>query len=512
MKHSYAAFASLCFLSACGTGPVVNFTTVPATSTVDRYARFEFSASGADTFSCTLDGVKLAACASPLLLTPGNTGDAVLIPGAHTLTVQAASKGIWGAAQSVSWNIESVLQQAQTNNTSVSSMITTAGELPPDYTDASSVTDKTPYLKGIARFQCLESHAAYDDPIVYPGMPGHAHLHSFWGNILADAYSTVESLFSDGDSTCQGQRLNRSAYWVPALLAPVYDSGGARTGWQPVLKDADDKALANDLFHETYYYSAVITDVSAITVPPIGLRIIAGTATATADAPANNQVLDDPNYIAHWYCAQRGSTPGRQTRYDSHVAECPITYDALGRENSLVHYVIRFPSCWDGSHLDSTDHKSHMAYPVFETQADGAVNRNTVQCPADHPVAIPEVSYHYSFTVTNDNADPITKTSRGWRLASDNYTVGAGANDEFIDGGFSLHGDWFNAWHPEVLQAFIDGCLKQRKNCSNGQLGTPSDDGVTYTLGAASRSADPVYPTLPNTELSGMPEGMTMQH
>ena len=46
---------------------------------------------------------------------------------------------------------------------------------------------------------------------------------------------------------------------------------------------------------------------------------------------------------------------------------------------------VEFPQCWDGVHLDSADHKSHMAYP------NGG-------CPADHPVALPEISERALYT------------------------------------------------------------------------------------------------------------------
>ena len=64
--------------------------------------------------------------------------------------------------------------------------------------------------------ECLYSHAAADDPIVYPGQPGHSHLHMFFGNTEVDAFTTVESL-RNGDTTCD-QPLDKAAYWAPALL------------------------------------------------------------------------------------------------------------------------------------------------------------------------------------------------------------------------------------------------------------------------------------------------------
>ena len=74
-----------------------------------------------------------------------------------------------------------------------------------------------PDVVGAFRFICQAAQLLYDDPIVYPGQPGKSHLHQFYGNTGANAYSTYRSLRTSGDSTCMGI-LNRSGYWMPAML------------------------------------------------------------------------------------------------------------------------------------------------------------------------------------------------------------------------------------------------------------------------------------------------------
>ena len=71
---------------------------------------------------------------------------------------------------------------------------------------------------GQFRVACQYSHFAYDDPIVFPGQPGRSHLHMFFGNTAVDADTTAAELLNHGGGTCNGFELNRSAYWVPALL------------------------------------------------------------------------------------------------------------------------------------------------------------------------------------------------------------------------------------------------------------------------------------------------------
>jgi hypothetical protein len=70
---------------------------------------------------------------------------------------------------------------------------------------------------GAFRFMCGPGQVSRDDPIVYPGQPGKSHLHQYFGNTLANANSTYGSLRTTGQSTCMSE-VNRSGYWVPALL------------------------------------------------------------------------------------------------------------------------------------------------------------------------------------------------------------------------------------------------------------------------------------------------------
>src|SRR4051812_14668140 len=80
-----------------------------------------------------------------------------------------------------------------------------------------AMPDKSADPEGAFRFICAPGQVLADDPIMFPGQPGRSHLHQFYGNTAANAYSGYESLRTTGQSTCQSP-LNRSAYWMPALL------------------------------------------------------------------------------------------------------------------------------------------------------------------------------------------------------------------------------------------------------------------------------------------------------
>ena len=52
----------------------------------------------------------------------------------------------------------------------------------------------------------------------------------------------------------------------------------------------------------------------------------------------------------------------------------------------LMEIKLTSSRCWDGKNLDSSDHKSHVAYPSGSFEAGGA-------CPSSHPVKIPQLFY-----------------------------------------------------------------------------------------------------------------------
>jgi hypothetical protein len=153
---------------------------------------------------------------------------------------------------------------------------------------------------------------------------------------------------------------------------------------------------------------------------PSGLRMIAGDPRATSAQPN-----------AYWGCFEN------YIGHPATIPECPV-----GQHVSMH---VKFPQCWDGQNLDSSDHRSHLAYPVNQS------------CPASHPVPIPEISFTITYLV------PPEGTS-GWRLASDNY-------DESLPGGYSAHADWFDGWDPAVAEAFVRNCNNKAVDCHSHLLG-----------------------------------------
>lgn len=262
------------------------------------------------------------------------------------------------------------------------------------------------------RDECGFAKFSFNDPIVFPGKAQMAHLHLFFGNTDVDEKSTAASIQTSGGSTCSGGTLNRSAYWVPAMIDMANQ--------QPV------RPTLNNVYYKSGYNGI---KPAAITPVPPGLMMITGSASNTQPGvnPAGYACVSDAD-VGAW---------------QPNIPDCPVGYDLVME--------VTFPQCWDGVHLDSSDHKSHMSNTV-----NGA-------CPSDHPVPIPVVSYNIHYPITTAHA------AAHYRLSSDHYDVSNG------NAGYSAHADYMYGWDAPTMKTFITRCLNDLKDCHDFLLG----DGTT---------------------------------
>ena len=330
---------------------------------------------------------------------------------------------------------------------------------------------------GTFRIKCGLSHVNYDDPIVFPGAPGAAHLHTYFGHAAADHSLTVDNARDHGVSTCQGGPLNMSAYWIPTVLRPLYarnedgsyqqDASGEFVpngeyrivfpvdSWEldgqgVPMRGPDGELIGTDNNGPDVYYKRGVP--GDVVPPPIGLRMIAGQARATPDDPQHPTVM-------RWTCHDERNAAGQPQDQSPTIPRCAPGRDPGAAVPWRVHFGLFFPPCWDGVNLDSDDHASHMHYPVYDEAS------NTFSCPASHPVAIPQVSYQIYYPVTEDTVGPYGDT-RDWFLSSDSYDAGPET-----PGGASGHGDWFMAWEPETAETWTRFCIVEERKCTNGDLG-----------------------------------------
>jgi hypothetical protein len=204
---------------------------------------------------------------------------------------------------------------------------------------------------------CHVSHHLNDDPIVFPGMAGASHAHTFLGNTSTNAASTNASLLANSGTTCTPAE-DLSAYWIPSLLqnGTVIDPAGV-----------------------TVYYGSRLADPSRTQPFPPGFRMIAGDAKLQVPSSGNQ-----------FWCAGPGGETGRST--DGNWPICAPTAD--------LTFQLLFPDCWDGVHLDSPNHKDH----VGPTGPDGTC------ASGKFPVTIPSLSFVIDY--------PVHGTPAGFALAS----------------------------------------------------------------------------------------------
>jgi hypothetical protein len=163
------------------------------------------------------------------------------------------------------------------------------GAYNPDTIGANSVMFRT---------ECAFSHFSYDDPIVYPNQPGAAHLHVNFGNTHTNAFSTYQTLIDSGNGTCSGMELNRTGYWVPALLDP---QGNARVPIRTLM-----------------YYKGIGPIVGKIIPYPENIRFL-----------INVSFSIERDISPPWNC-NYGAPHGNVT------SNCP---------NNWLHQVVGFPRC-----------------------------------------------------------------------------------------------------------------------------------------------------------------------
>lgn len=232
---------------------------------------------------------------------------------------------------------------------------------------------------------CDYTHSSFDDPIVWRDQPGRSHRHEFYGALDVDASSRPEELV-ERETSCD-KTADKAAYWHPTL----YDHG------EPV--------VATEL--HAYYRAAPGVDPSDVEPFPFGIALVTGDMMATE--PQEGEATG-------WTC-------GTSDKLSDDAPECPPT--------AHLTLVLTFQDCWDGEHLDSEDHRSHVTY-----SEDGA-------CPDTHPVHLPQLVVTVEF--------PIHGPGHDLSLASGNL--------------YSAHGDFLNAWEPAGLAREVDACIRRDLVC-----------------------------------------------
>ena len=318
----------------------------------------------------------------------------VMLPSMFFVNMKSAPRGFRGGSGTYDFSNSRTTQQITIDTSSVNGVTENGGDF---------------------RVGCRFSHVAKDDPIVYPGKPGASHLHIFFGNTTTNANSGDDfSLF--GLSTCSGGKINRTAYWAPALIysCPAGTAGCDRK------RDGEIQTPSGSLF---YYKAAGGFTTDSIEWFPPKFRFITG------DSTNNNPAL----------------LPGRfECSYPVNLSQTfpniPSTAQATALGCYEMNVFINFQICWDGVNIDSPNHRSHVA-------GDANGTPFAIGCAAAYPGTFPRqfpgitLNIHYAPPVADYDflrfsSDQPRATATGpCATAQYNYCAGA-----------TMHADWANGW------------------------------------------------------------------
>ncbi len=337
---------------------------------------------------------------------------------------------------------------------------------------------------GQFRTSCEFSHFAYDDPLVHPNEPGRAHLHMFFGNTDINAFSTYETMRDSGSSTCNGQELNRTGYWAPAMID---GDGNVRIPERVVvyykgegLSNASNYPEFDDVGAKVYEPRMANIASQPRSVPELATfdggedtEFNFGCTNNFSPAPFATGIGEIPNCSGDYWL----ETEGQQYPTTRTVLEMKIMfwncYVPEGEDNDWTRWQ---PSgntrgSWYYSNCDGQGGQAQGSPPLADK---------------DH---YPNLIYFVNYVV-----EPGEDTSR-WFLSSD--VDGSDPDNPRTTGspGSTHHADWWGAWHPDINQEFIDNCVNfnnapEPSGCGSGYLSDGGPDGSDPIPGRALRYRD----------------------
>lgn len=281
------------------------------------------------------------------------------------------------------------------------------------------------FNKGAFRLEFVAAQMLNDDPIVYPGVKGAAHHHTFYGNSV-NYQTTNATLITNCNSVAAGGCANATGYWAPSMI---------------------DTATSTALVPSTILVYYKKSGDAPITPLPQGLKIIAGNPGSTVAQP-----ITDVEFV----CTNRITNPTPVSAAFISACTWP-TYNQLEAK-------VKFPVCAqnDGTGkpvLDSANHRSHLDYngtPGGTSSTGATILANG--CPSNFSLRIPSIEIILNYPIKKG------QNTANWRLSSDNYASSS-------PGGYSLHADWWGGWRTEWAQRIVDQCNNTPTDCGTNYVG-----------------------------------------
>ncbi len=302
---------------------------------------------------------------------------------------------------------------------------------------------------GQFRAGCEFSHFGYDDPLIFPNQPGASHLHMFFGNTHVNAFTTGDTLKNSGSSTCNGQELNRTGYWVPAMFDAA---GNVRIPERVVV-----------------YYKGEGLARGAAQPYPDNIAMIATKDLNNPDVQTGGGSVGKYTYA----CTNNFSGGADQGGGVGNIPVCDGNYykNIYGVDRNphvVLEMNVKFPQCWNGQ--DPSDYRN-FSEPAF----GGWYGSN---CTGEFNQTFVNLEYFVNYVVE------LGETTDGWYLSSDVDQTTFGSSKK--TGGSTVHGDWWGGWHAETNRMWIENCV----NYANPS-GAPSGCGFGYLTDGGPDNTNP---------------------
>ncbi|MGB5759746.1 MAG: DUF1996 domain-containing protein [Acidimicrobiales bacterium] len=287
---------------------------------------------------------------------------------------------------------------------------------------------------GQFRTGCEFSHFSYDDPLLFPGRPGASHLHMHFGNTDINAFTTFDTMLNSGSSTCNGQELNRTGYWVPAM----FDAQGNVRIPERVVVYYKGEGRARGEAQKYPDRAALIATENLNTVPE-------------ADGGVSGKLT--------FVCSDNFSTASYEGAHTIPICDGSKFKNEYGVDDDprvVLEMNVKFNQCWNGE--DPAD------WTNFQPPPGGWYSSN---CVAPYDRILPNLEYFVNYKVE------IGETTEGWFLSSDVDPTTFGVSKAAP--GSTIHGDWWGAWNSDVADQWIENCVN-----FVADDGTPSGCGFGY--------------------------------